>query len=52
MTNLRLIVTNDLPIREEKYPYSWLLHKNKETIEVHVRHESHNRALVIDKVVA
>lgn len=52
MANLRLIVSNDLPIREEKYPRTWLLFKHKKTIEVHVRHDSHNRAVVLDKGVA
>jgi hypothetical protein len=52
MTNLRLIVSNDLPVREETYPCSWLLYKSKKTIEVHVRHDSPNRPVVIDKVVA
>jgi hypothetical protein len=39
MANLRIIVSNDRPIREEKYPRTWLLYKD--TIEVHVTHDSH-----------
>ena len=52
MANLRLIVSNDLPIREEKYPCIWLLLKEKSAIEVHVRHDSHNRPVVLHKGVA
>ena len=46
MTSLRLIVSNDMPVREETYPSSWLLYKHKQTVEVHVRHDDHNRPSV------
>jgi hypothetical protein len=52
MANLRLILSNDQPIREEKYPRTWLLYKDKDTIEVHVTHDSPNRPLVLDKSAA
>jgi len=43
MANLRVIARNDKPKREENYPRTWLLFsKDKETIEIHVRHDSHN----------
>ena len=50
--NLRIIVSNDRPIREEKYPRTWRLYKDKNTIEVHVTHDSHNRPFVVDKGAA
>jgi len=49
MANLRFIVSNDQPIREEKYLRTWLLYKDKDTIEVHVTHDSLNRPSVLDK---
>jgi hypothetical protein len=52
MENLRVIVSNDRPVREEKYPCSWLLYKGKEIVGIHVRHDSHNRPFVLDKGVA
>jgi hypothetical protein len=52
MANLRIIVSNDRPIREEKYPRTWLLYKDKDTIEVHVAHDSHNRPFVLDNGAA
>jgi hypothetical protein len=41
MTNLRLIVSNDRPNREEKHPRNWLLYKDKHVLEVHVTYDSH-----------
>lgn len=52
MANLRIIVSNDQPIREEMYPRTWLLYKDKDTTEVHVTHDSHNRPFVRDKGAA
>ena len=52
MANLRIIVSNDRPIREEKYPRNWVLFKDKGTIEFHVTHDSHNRPFVRDKGAA
>ena len=52
MANLRIIVSNDRPIREGKYPRTWLLCKDKDTIEVHVTHDSLNRPFVLDKGAA
>ena len=36
MANLAIIVSNDRPIREERYPRTWLLYRDKDTIEIHV----------------
>jgi hypothetical protein len=52
MANLRIIVHNDRPVREEKNPRTWLLYKDKDTIEVHVTHDSQNRPFVLDKGAA
>ena len=52
MANLRAIVSNDRPIREENYPRTWFLYKDKVVIEIHVRHVSHNRPFVLVKGVA
>jgi hypothetical protein len=52
MANLRAIVSNDRPIREENYPRTWFLYKNNDTIEIHVRHDRHNRPFVFDKGAA
>ena len=52
MANLRAIVSNDSPIREENYPRTWFLHKHNDAIEIHVRHDRHNRPFVLDKGAA
>jgi hypothetical protein len=52
MANLRIILSNDRPIREEKYPRTRLLYNDKDIIEVHVTHDSHNRLFVLDKGAA
>jgi hypothetical protein len=52
MANLRAIVSNDRPIREENYPRTWFLYKDNDTIEIHVRHNRHNRPFVFDKGAA
>jgi hypothetical protein len=52
MANLKVIISNDQPTREEKYPLTWLLYKDKDTLEIHVRHDSHNRPFVLDKGAA
>jgi hypothetical protein len=52
MANLKVIISNDQPTREEKYPPTWLLYKDKDTLEIHVRHDSHNRPFVLDKGAA
>ena len=43
MANLAIIVSNDRPIREDRHPRTWLLFRDKDTIEIHVTHDSHNR---------
>jgi hypothetical protein len=52
MANLRVIGSNDQPKREEKYPDTWLLYKDKDMIEIHVRHDNHHRPFVLDKGAA
>ena len=52
MANLRVILSNDRPIREENYPRTWFLHQKSNFIEIHVRRDSHNRPFVLDKGVA
>ena len=52
MANLAIIVSNDRPIREERYPRTWLLYRDKDTIEIQMTHDSHNRPFVRDKNVA
>jgi hypothetical protein len=52
MANLRAIVSNDRPIREENYPRTWFLCKDNHIIEIHVRHDRHNRPFVLDKSAA
>ena len=37
MANLRSIVSNDRPIREENYPRTWFLYKDNHLIEIHVK---------------
>ena len=52
MANLRAIVSNDSPIREENYPRTWFLYTHNEAIEIHVRHDRRNRPFVVDKGAA
>ena len=47
MASLTVVFRNEHPKREEKYPSTWLLFKNKDIAEIHVRHD--NR-LLINKV--
>lgn len=47
MAKLTVISRNDQPIRQEKYPLTWLLHKDKDVIEIHVTHQRHT---LIDKI--
>jgi hypothetical protein len=52
MANLRAIISNDKPIREENYPRTWFLYKRNNAIEIHVRHDSNNRPFVLGKGAA
>jgi hypothetical protein len=52
MANLRAIVSNDMPIREENYPRTWFLYKDKHIIEIHVRHDRQHRPFVFGKGAA
>ena len=49
MANLAIIVCNHRPICEETHPRTRLLHKDKDTIEIHVTHDRHNCPFVLDK---
>jgi hypothetical protein len=40
MASLIVIFSNDQPKREEKYPRIWLLHKNKDIIEIRIKHST------------
>jgi hypothetical protein len=52
VANLRAIARNDNPIREENYPRTWFLYKDNDIIEIHVRHDRHNRPFVLGKGAA
>ena len=52
MANLRAIISNERPIREETYPRTWFLYKDDNVIEIHVRHDSYNRPFVLNKGAA
>ena len=52
MANLAIMISNDQPKREEKYPPRWLLYKGEDTIEINVSHDSHHRPFVLDKGAA
>jgi hypothetical protein len=52
MANLTIIVSNNHPNREQKHLRTWLLYKGKDSIEIHVSHDSHNRPFVLDKGAA
>lgn len=49
MANLRAIISNDTPLREENFPRTWFLYKDNSMVEVHVRHDRHNRPFVLGK---
>jgi hypothetical protein len=48
MANLTLIFSNVQPCREEKYPTTWLLYKNKDIVEIHVKHASQAHTEKVD----
>jgi len=52
MANLRLIVSNDQPEREEQYPATWLLYKDKGIIQLYVGYDNDNRPFVFAKGAA
>lgn len=52
MADLRTIASNDIPIREENYPRTWFLYRDQDVIELHVRHDRHNRPFVFNKGAA
>ena len=52
MAKLIIIHSNDQPMREDKYPQTWLLYKDDHTIQFHVMHDRHNRPVVVDKGAA
>ncbi|HZW93574.1 MAG TPA: hypothetical protein VFF64_11545 [Candidatus Eremiobacteraceae bacterium] len=52
MAQLIIIASNDQPERESNFPGTWLLHKENNTIEVHVMHDRLKRPFVRDKSAA
>jgi hypothetical protein len=52
MPRLKVIASNEQPERETNFPEIWLLHKDNNTIEVHVMHDGLKRPFVRDKSAA
>jgi len=52
MAQLVVIASNDQPERKVHFPETWLLHKENNTIEVHVMHDGVKRPFVRDKSTA
>ena len=52
MSKLKLIASNDHPQRESNFPDTWLLHKENNTIAVHVMHDRLKRPFVRHKSAA
>ena len=52
MAKLMIIHSNDQPMREDKYPQTWLLYKDDNTIQLHVMLDPHHRPVVVDKGAA
>jgi hypothetical protein len=52
MAKLVVIASNDQPEREANFPETWRLHKENNTIEVHVRHDVLKQPFVCDKSTA
>ena len=52
MAKLGIIASTDRPIREEKHRRIWLLHKNKDTVLLHISHDAQERPFVLNKGVA
>ena len=52
MKQLIIIASNDQPEREGNFPETWLLHKENNTIEVHVMYDRLKRPFVHDKSAA
>jgi hypothetical protein len=52
MSQLAIIASNDQPQREGNFPGTWLLHKENNTIEVHVMLDGFKRPFVRDKSIA
>ena len=52
MAKLAIVASNSQPERKSNFPGTWLLHKENNTIEVHVVHDGLKRPLVRDKTTA
>ena len=51
--NLVIVVSNDQPNREERYPNTWVLYRRgQDAVEVHVVHDPDHRPYVLGKAVA
>ncbi|MBV9342418.1 MAG: hypothetical protein JO159_16215 [Acidobacteria bacterium] len=46
MAQLKIIASNDQPERQSNFPETWLLHKDNNTIEIHVTHDRLERPFV------
>jgi hypothetical protein len=52
MAQLRIIARNYQPERESNFPETWVLHKENNTIQVHIMHDRLKRPFVRDKSAA
>jgi hypothetical protein len=52
MAKLRIIAKNEQPNREQRYPQTWLLHKQDNTIQIQVKHDGLNRPFILNKAAA
>ena len=51
--NLVIVVSNDEPRREERYPNTWVLYRRgQDAIEIHVAHDPDHKPQVLGKAVA
>ena len=51
--NLVIVVNNDQPRREERYPDTWVLsRRGQDAVEVHVAHDPDHKPRVLGKAVA
>jgi hypothetical protein len=52
MAKLRIVAKNEQPNREDRYPQTWLLYKQDNTIEIQVKHDELNRPFVFNRAAA
>ena len=52
-TNGMIVISNDEPSREDRYPNTWLLYRRGQgVVEVHVAHDSDHKPYVLHNRVA